>query len=122
MPSDDEEWLDADAAPLVRPYAAVGGRTQPTHRLDMITMIVATGDPPPAGAGPHHAQALAVCARPTSVAEVSARLRLPAAVAKIIISDLMDSGAVTTRDPGSFSDVQPYRNLLQAVLNGLQSL
>ncbi|MGH3168117.1 MAG: DUF742 domain-containing protein [Trebonia sp.] len=122
MPPDDEDWLDADTSPLVRPYAAVGGRTKPAHRLDMITMIVATGDPPPAGTGPHHVQALAACAHPSSVAEISASLRLPAVVTKIIISDLMDSGAVRTRDPGTFAGAQPDRSLLQAVLNGLQSL
>jgi hypothetical protein len=120
--SDDEGWLDADTAPMVRPYAAVGGRTQPKHRLDMITMIVATGGPPSAGTGPHHAQALAACAQPSSVAEISARLRLPAAVTKIIISDLMDSGAVITRDPGAFASAHHDRDILQAVLNGLQSL
>ncbi len=122
MPSNDEDWLDADAAPLVRPYAAVGGRTRPTHRLDMITMIVTADGPSPAGTGPYHAQALALCAQPSSIAEISAGLRLPAAVTKIIVSDLMDSGAVTTRDPSPFVGAQPDRDILQAVLNGLQSL
>ena len=119
---DEEEWLDADIGPLVRPYAAVGGRTRPTHQLDMITMIVAASGQLPAGMGPDYARALGACAQPASVTEIAAHLRLPIVVTKIIISDLMDSGVVATRDPGVFTGGYPDYDILQAVLDGLQSL
>lgn len=120
--SADEDWLDADSGPLVRPYAAVGGRTRASRRLDMITMVAATGDRPPAGAGTELARAFAACARPVSVAEVAARLQMPAAVTKILLSDLIDSGAVTAREPGPVLSRAPDRDILRKVLNGLQSL
>jgi len=117
-----EDWLDADSGPLVRPYAAVGGRTEATHQLDMITMVVAVGDLPPAGSSPEHVMAFAACGRPASVAEVAARLRRPAAVTKILLSDLMDSGVVITRAPAAEFSGRPPRDILTKVLHGLKSL
>lgn len=122
MPPADEDWLDADSGPLVRPYAAVGGRTRATRRLDMMTMVAAIGDRPPAGAGPELAMAFAACAQPASVAEVAARLQLPAAVAKILLSDLIDSGLVAAREPGPVISSAPDRDILLKVLHGLQAL
>ena len=121
MVPEDERWLDADAGRLVRPYAVSDGRTSPANDLDMLSMVMATVSAPTIEMGPDHALALAACERPTSVAEIAAHLRLPAAVTKIIISDLMDAGAVVTRSPGVTA---PNRDLplLQAVLDGLQKL
>jgi hypothetical protein len=123
MPPDEEEWLDAEvgAGRLVRPYAVSEGRTSPTTKLDMLSMIMATGLPAGAGLGPDHSLALDICERPTAVAEIAARLRLPAAVTKIILSDLIDSGAVIARSPGAMPN-GPDSALLRAVLDGLQAL
>jgi hypothetical protein len=118
---DDEEWLDADAGRLVRPYAVSDGRTRPANKLDMLSMVMARVSAPTIDMGPDHALALTMCEHPVSVAEIAARLRLPAAVTKIIISDLMDSGAVITRSP-SAPAAHPDPSLLQAVLDGLQKL
>ena len=120
-PSDDQRWLNADAGQLVRPYAVSDGRTSPANKLDMLSMVMATVSAPTIEMDPDHALALAICDQPTSVVEIAASLRLPAAVTKIIISDLMDSGAVITRSPGAFT-AHPEQSLLQAVLDGLQKL
>jgi len=93
----EESWLDGDAGRLVRPYTVSNGRTSPTNRLDLLSMVMATGGAPRAELELSHAQALALCRQPASVAEIAARLRLPAVVTKVLLSDLVDCGAVTTR-------------------------
>jgi DNA-binding IclR family transcriptional regulator len=54
-----------------------------------------------------------------SVAEIAAHLRLPAAVTKVLLSDLVDCGAVTARAPRGH-DTPTDRSLLEAVLDGLR--
>ena len=53
------------------------------------------------------------------VAEIAARLRLPAAVTKVLVSDLADCGAVRTAPPRPGSDTS-NRVLLERLLDGLQ--
>jgi hypothetical protein len=113
----EDTWLDGDAGRLIRPYAVTNGRTAATLKLDLTSMAVATGAGP-GSLGPDHLQALELCARPASVAEVAARLRLPAAVTKILLSDLADSGAVRAA-PKPASDTS-NRVLLEQLLDGLQ--
>jgi Protein of unknown function (DUF742) len=115
----DETWLDGDAGRLVRPYAVSNGRTSPSKNLDLLSMVVATGDASRAGLEPDHVQVLGLCYQPSSVAEIAARLRLPAVVTKVLLSDLVDCGAVTTGTPRP-SGGTPDRFLLEKVLDGLQ--
>jgi hypothetical protein len=118
MPGDDV-WLDGDAGRLIRPYAVTNGRTSPSLRLDLMSMVVATGTGPHGPLEPDHLQALGLCLRPVSVAEVAARLRLPAAVTKVLLSDLVDCGAVRAAPPQPASDTS-NRVLLERLLDGLQ--
>ncbi|WP_327294156.1 MULTISPECIES: DUF742 domain-containing protein [unclassified Streptomyces] len=115
----DSPWLDEAAGRLIRPYAVSNGRTRPTAQLDLLSQVMATGVPLPAHFGPDHAQTLGLSERPTSVAEIAAHLRLPVVVAKVLLSDLMDSGAVTTRAPRPDEDPTDL-SLLEAVLDGLR--
>jgi hypothetical protein len=117
----DEGWLDGDAGRLVRPYAVTNGRTSATLELDLLSMVVATGGGPYANLEPH-LQALGLCVRPTSVAEIAARLRLPAVVTKVLLSDLVDCGAVRAAPPQSASDPSDTSEhvLLERLLDGLQ--
>lgn len=115
----DEAWLDGDAGRLVRPYAVSNGRTSPTTRLDLLSMVMATGDVTGPQLEHDHALALALCQQPVSVAEIAARLRLPAAVTKVLLSDLVDCGAVTARIPRPAADPTD-RVLLERVLDALQ--
>ncbi|WP_046468588.1 DUF742 domain-containing protein [Allosalinactinospora lopnorensis] len=116
---DDELWLDEDAGRLVRPYTVSNGRTSPTKSLDLLSLVMATGQIATTQLAPEHAQALGLCNGPTSVAEVAAHLRLPAMVTKVLLSDLVDCGAVTTRSPHAAASPTD-RSVLEAVLDGLR--
>ncbi|MFB4305881.1 DUF742 domain-containing protein [Actinomadura sp. GTD37] len=115
---DDDVWLDDDAGPLVRPYAVISGRTRPAVELDLLSLVVTTGADP-VGMAPEHAKALALCRAPTSVAEVAAHLRLPVAVTKVLLADLVHWRAMTTRAPRPVADLTD-RDLLEKLLDGLQ--
>jgi|SRR5450756_1201003 hypothetical protein len=115
----DEAWLDGDAGRLVRPYAVTNGRTSAPLQLDLLSMVVATGTGSYGSLEPDHMQALGLCLRPASVAEIAARLRLPAVVTKVLISDLVDCGAARTASPQSSSDTSD-QVLLERLLDGLQ--
>jgi DNA-binding IclR family transcriptional regulator len=83
-----------------------------------MSQVRATGVTPLGHLGPEHGQALDLCLAPVSVAEVAAQLRLPAAVAKVLLSDLVDCGALTTKPPAHHHPTD--RALLEAVLDGLR--
>ena len=118
--SGDESWLDGDAGRLVRPYAVTNGRTTASLKLDLVSMVVATGAGPLSSSlEPDHVQVLGLCTRPASVAEIAARLRLPAAVTKVLLSDLVDCGAVRAAAPRTEADAT-NRVLLERLLHGLQ--
>lgn len=117
--SQEGPWLDDAAGRLIRPYTVIGGRTQPTTALDLLSMVMATGSAPQPHMGPEHNLALGLCGGPTSVAEIAAHLRLPAVVTKVLLSDLVDCGALTARAP-RFHANPTDRSLLEAVLDGLR--
>jgi hypothetical protein len=82
-------------------------------------MVVATGNVSQGDLEPDHVQILGLCHQPTSVAEIAARLRLPAVVTKVLLSDLVDCGAVTVGSPRPAADT-PDRIFLEKVLDALQ--
>jgi Protein of unknown function (DUF742) len=114
----DDVWLDGDSGRLVRPYAVTNGRTSASVQLDLLSMVEATGRSSSA-LEPDHLHALGLCLQPASVAEIAARLRLPAAVAKVLLADLVECGAVRTAPPQS-SSAPSDRVLLERLLHGLQ--
>lgn len=97
----DTPWLDDTAGRVMRPYTASGGRTRPVMTLDLLSLVSATGVRPCAPLGPDHSLALRLCAgaAAVTVAEVAGQLQLPAVVTKVLLSDLMEYGAVTARSP-----------------------
>ncbi|MFK4108080.1 DUF742 domain-containing protein [Streptomyces sp. NPDC002176] len=115
----DEPWLDDAAGRLVRPFTVSDGRTEPSVALDLISQVMATGVTPLGYLGPEYAQALDLSRAPVSVAEMAAYLRLPAVVTKVLLSDLVDCGALTTKPP-AFRHNPTDRSLLEAVLDGLR--
>lgn len=115
----DELWLDDDAGRLVRPYTVSNGRTSPSNKLDLLSLVRATGRVPRDRLTPEYAQALGLCRDPVSVAEIAAHLGLPVVVAKVLLSDLLDCGAVTTRARPPVADPTD-RFVLEAVLHGLR--
>jgi hypothetical protein len=121
MGSSDEPWVDDDAGQLVRPYTLTGGRTVPSTRLDLVSMVLATGRVPEAQLAPEHAEALKLCRSPTSVAEIAAHLQQPLMVTKVLLSDLIEWQAVTTRSPAAGPEYAD-RERLEALLDGLRRL
>ncbi|WP_223838072.1 DUF742 domain-containing protein [Streptomyces venezuelae] len=118
----DTPWLDATAGRVMRPYTASGGRTRPTVALDLLSLVTATGVRPRPPLGADHTLALRLCAgaATVTVAEVAAQLRLPAVVAKVLLSDLVQAGAVTARAPHFPDRPADDQSLLRAVLDGLR--
>lgn len=116
---DGEQWFDDAAGRLIRPYTVSNGRTEPTTRMELLSMVIATGRRPHGQLGPDHAQVLDLCGGFVTVAEVAARLRLPAVVAKILLSDLVDWGAVKTRSPDPMADPSNPA-VLESIIYALQ--
>jgi uncharacterized protein DUF742 len=115
-------WLDDDAGRLVRPYTVSDGRTKPTAHFDLMTMVVTTKVVPQSNLDPDHAHVLDLCARPITVAEISAHMGMPATVVKVLLSDLVDNGAITTRafTPAMKGSDAIDLELLEAVMHGLR--
>lgn len=119
LKTDDDHWFDDAAGRLIRPYTVSNGRTEPTTRMELLSMVIATGRQPQGQLGPDHAQALGLCGSVTTVAEVAARLRLPAVVTKILLSDLVDWGVVDARSPDPMAD-SANPAVLETILNALE--
>jgi hypothetical protein len=116
---EDEPFLDDDAGRLVRPYTVSNGRTRPSTHMELLSWVMATGRVPRGHLEPDHARALRLCGDPTTVAEIAAHLKLPAAITKVVLSDLVACGALSTRAPSPIADPAD-RSVLEAVLHGLQ--
>ncbi|MFG2556306.1 DUF742 domain-containing protein [Streptomyces sp. NPDC048581] len=88
--------------------------------LDLVTLIVASADPPPSAA-PEQTALLRLCTTPLSVAELSAYLSLPFSAMTVLLTDLLTADLVTARAPLVRQAVAD-RSLLEAVMHGLQRL
>ncbi|MFD0370221.1 DUF742 domain-containing protein [Streptomyces sp. NPDC059071] len=126
---DSSRWYDADAGPLVRPYAMTGGRTKPgpsNVRFDLIALVVVDDDPPgPAEEcflGPEHRALLAQCRAETqSVAELAADADLPVGVVRVLLGDLLEAGFVKVSRPVPPAQL-PDERILREVIDGLRAL
>ncbi|WP_258052537.1 DUF742 domain-containing protein [Streptomyces sp. Ru73] len=120
MPTDNDPWVEVDAEE-VRPYAVTGGRTRPRHTLRLASRLAPARESPTGALGPEAEQAHALCcAEPRSVAEIAALLRQPATVTKIILSDLLDQGALRMAVPDSAITDPRNADVLEACLAGLR--
>jgi len=122
--ADEEYWDDADAGPVVRPYAMTQGRTEPTGgTLDLICLVVATRPvtAPEVGLEPEHLAIVALCRNMLSIAEVAAHLNLPIGTVRVLIGDLLDRSLLAIRSPDLPSGAH-QDTLFKAVLHGLQTL
>jgi hypothetical protein len=124
MPSDDEVWLDAEAGPVVRPYALTQGRTRHGgESFDLVATVLATARAPAdlAALAPEHLSVLELAQRPTTVADIASDLDLPLGVVRIILADLRDYGLVAIGTPVVLAE-RVDRHTLREVLNGLRGL
>jgi hypothetical protein len=113
---------DAGDGLRVRPYAITGGRTRAATEVPIEAIVYRTprGDAATTGLSLERGQILKLLTSPQSAAEISARLRLPLGVARVVLGDLVDEGyvALNTRSASGRPDLR----LLERVLDGLQAL
>ncbi|MER6915863.1 DUF742 domain-containing protein [Streptomyces sp. NPDC000594] len=107
-----------------RLYTVTQGRSRPDDEtFDLVTLVVSECEPT-AGMQSEHLRILEICRHPTAVVEISAELRLPITVVRILLGDLQSTGRITARHPRtarSFIDL-PDSALLEEVLHGLRNL
>jgi hypothetical protein len=115
----DEVWFDDEAGRLVRPYTVSNGRTKPSFHLDMLSVVATTGQMRHDDLGFDHAQVLDLCYEPISVVEVSAHMRLPVSITKVLLADLVECRALTAHHSGPPTPSN-HRSLLKELLDGLQ--
>jgi len=114
-------------AARIRPYALTGGRTRGNQDLALETIVRTT--PQGRAAQPRllreSAHIVQICAEPLSVAEISAHLKIPLGVARVIVGDLAAEGLVGANagaNTASTTQNRPDIKLLERVLDGLQAL
>ncbi|MET4924274.1 DUF742 domain-containing protein [Streptomyces sp. PSRA5] len=123
----------------VRPYSLTGGRTRFGHVLLVETFVAALeaseerkelssgggdGDGGAAAASrgmPEMRAIVELCGRMRTVAEISALLKMPMGVVRVLLSDLADQGKIRVYGTGHDSG-PPDRALLERVLGGLRRL
>lgn len=121
MSSRVDEWYDDAAGPLIRPYAITRGRI-PNTDFDVATQVMAIQTVNDRrGLNPEHVKILELCRTPHSIAELSAYVKVPLAVVKVLCSDLVERGDIIV-GPRARVSQSPDRELLEKVLDGLLKL
>ena len=125
MPSNDERWLDAEAGPVVRPYALTQGRTRHAgEAFDLVATVTTTGGrvANPGALAPEHISVLQLARVPTTVVDIASDVDLPLGVVRILLADLRELGLVAIQAPVPAQTRQIDRNTLREVLHGLRAL
>ncbi|MFD0659054.1 DUF742 domain-containing protein [Thermocatellispora tengchongensis] len=106
-----------------RLYTVTGGRTRADESaFDSVSLIVSECQPTP-GMQSEHVKILQMTRQPMAVVEISAELRLPVSVVKILLRDLLDTGRITVRHPSAFDRAgRPDPEILKQVLVALHNL
>ncbi|MCX4513226.1 MULTISPECIES: DUF742 domain-containing protein [Streptomyces] len=115
----------------VRPYSLTGGRTRFGHVLLVETFVAAleaaderkelTNGNLTSRVMPEMLAIVELCRRMRTVAEISALLKMPLGVVRVLLSDLADQGRIRVYGTGH-GDGRPDRALLERVLSGLRRL
>ncbi|MEU3145231.1 MULTISPECIES: DUF742 domain-containing protein [unclassified Streptomyces] len=120
----------------VRPYSLTGGRTRFGHVLLVETFVASTAELEAAGERkelpqgslkstvmPELRAIVELCRRMRTVAEISALLKMPLGVVRVLLSDLADQGKIRVYGTGTGHGTgRPDRALLERVLSGLRRL
>jgi hypothetical protein len=119
-----EPAAELAVASSVRPYAVTGGRTRGKGVLLPIEALVTSDRRSGVAASGEPARILELVAgRYLSLAELSAQLRLPVGVVRVLVSDLADDGLarIAGADHGHPSPAATLR-VLESVLDGIAAL
>ena len=125
MASDDELWLDAQAGPVIRPYALTRGRTRHSgEAFDLVSTVTATSArvDDPGALAPEHVSVLHLVRRPTTVVDIASDVDLPLGVVRILLGDLRELGLIAIRAPVPMKARQVDKSTLREVLHGLRGL
>ena len=118
---DDDPTAASGSSRLIRPYAMTGGRTTSNAEISLESQIQTStrlnGD-----ATTYRweaAKILRLAERPMALVEIAARAEIPIGVARVVISDLVEAGAVNVQRN---APVTSYTSLLEKVLDGIRDL
>ncbi|MDA8322873.1 MAG: DUF742 domain-containing protein [Actinomycetota bacterium] len=108
---------------LVRPYAVTRGRTKPSYQLQIEAMVSVAhqGARDLSVLSPECQSILGYCRDWRSVAEISAVLRMPLGVARVLIGDMAMEGLLRVHQ-ADHGQGRPDLSLLERVLSGLRKL
>ncbi|MHB1593315.1 MAG: DUF742 domain-containing protein [Streptosporangiaceae bacterium] len=108
---------------LVRPYAVTRGRTKPSYQLQIEAMVSVAhhGARDVSVLSPECQSILGYCRDWRSVAEISAVLRMPLGVARVLIGDMAMEGLLRVHQ-ADHGQGRPDLGLLERVLSGLRKL
>ena len=116
-------WDDnpSDTGRLIRPYAMTGGRTTADTDISLEAQVQAS-----TRASQHlgayrweAAKVVELVQTPMALIEIAARLQIPIGVARVLVADLVNDGAVVLHTP---EKTQSFASLLERVLDGVRNL
>ena len=120
---------DDDGASTVRPYFVTGGRTRPALESLPFEALIQAVDSSRSGLSPEKRRILELTTgQYLSVAELSAHLRLPIGVVRVLVGDLSEASLVRIHNAGHQPDYTDNQapattlSLLESVLNGISAL
>jgi hypothetical protein len=128
MTRDEHDWLDADAGPVVRPYAVTGSRVggraggwAKSAPIDLVAFVQVVAD---TSTGmfllPEHHAILDRATTPVTVAELAGHLDLAVGVVRALLDDLLQQRLISINEPDGAG--RPDERVLKAVINGLRAL
>jgi len=109
----------------VRSYVLTGGRTRSGADLpfESLLQVTALGRSSLPGLALERREIISRCVGSISLAEISAHLQLPLGVVRVLVGDMVEEGLLTATAPDhTRTGDRPDRQLLERVLDGLQSL
>ena len=119
--ADDGDDAGRETGRLIRPYAMTGGRTLAETEISLEAQIQAT-----TRASQHlgayrweAAKVVELVQSPMALIEIAARLQIPIGVARVLVADLVNDGAVMLHIP---EKSQSFASLLERVLDGVRNL
>jgi hypothetical protein len=119
--ADDGDDAGRETGRLIRPYAMTGGRTLADTEISLEAQIQAT-----TRASQHlgayrweAAKVVELVQSPMALIEIAARLQIPIGVARVLVADLVNDGAVMLHIP---EKSQSFASLLERVLDGVRNL
>ncbi|MFD1495987.1 DUF742 domain-containing protein [Streptosporangium lutulentum] len=108
---------------LIRPYAVTGGRTAPRMQLALEALVSSAtlANVDLSTLSTEYQAIISLSRQVRSVAELSALLRMPLGVTRVLIADMAAEGLVQLHQP-QLDAGKPDLNLLERVLSGLRRL